>query len=76
MKVLYNCLASRRIRVPAEDIETSAKTIRDLIQELSDREPLAAFADLNAIRCAMIKLSCLLTSLENATVHFPPMTGG
>ena len=81
MKVLYFAWLRERIGVPAEDIKTSAKTIRDLIQELSDREPryAAAFADLNAIRCAIDQtLVSFDESLENATevAFFPPMTGG
>lgn len=81
MRVLYFAWLRERIGLPAEDIETSAETIHELVQELSDRAPRykAAFSDLSAVRCAVDQnLVSFDTRLGNAkeVAFFPPMTGG
>ena len=81
MRVLYFAWLRERIGVPAEDIETSAETIEDLVLELSNRTPRykAAFSDLSAVRCALDQnLVSFDTPLGHAreVAFFPPMTGG
>ena len=81
MKVLYFAWLRERIGLPAEDVETSAETIKDLVQELSNRAPRyeAAFSDLSAVRCALDQnLVSFDTPLGDAreVAFFPPMTGG
>ncbi|MDG1424867.1 MAG: molybdopterin converting factor subunit 1 [Paracoccaceae bacterium] len=81
MRVLYFAWLRERIGVPAEDIETSAETIEDLVLELSNRTPRykAAFSDLSAVRCALDQnLVSFDTPLGDAreVAFFPPMTGG
>ncbi|XXK34661.1 molybdopterin converting factor subunit 1 [Rhodobacteraceae bacterium nBUS_22] len=81
MRVLYFAWLRERIGVPAEDIETAAETIEDLVLELSNRTPRykAAFSDLSAVRCALDQnLVSFDTPLGHAreVAFFPPMTGG
>ena len=81
MRVLYFAWLRERIGVPAEDIETAAETIEDLVLELSNRTPRykAAFSDLSAVRCALDQnLVSFDTPLGDAieVAFFPPMTGG
>ena len=81
MKVLYFAWLRERIGLPAEDIETSAKTVEDLVQELISRAPRyeAAFCDRSAVRCAIDQnLVSFDTPLGDAReiAFFPPMTGG
>ena len=81
MRVLYFAWLRERIGVPAEDIETSAETIEDLVLELSNRTPRykAAFSDLSAVRGALDQnLVSFDTPLGDAreVAFFPPMTGG
>ena len=81
MRVVYFAWLRERIGVPAEDIETSAETIEDLVLELSNRTPRykAAFSDLSAVRCALDQnLVSFDTPLGDAieVAFFPPMTGG
>ena len=81
MKVLYFAWLRERIGLPAEDVETSAETIKDLVDELSNRAPRyeAAFSDLSAVRCALDQnLVSFDTPLGDAkeVAFFPPMTGG
>ncbi|MGB0608567.1 MAG: molybdopterin converting factor subunit 1 [Paracoccaceae bacterium] len=81
MKVLYFAWLRERIGLPAEDVETSAETIKDLVHELSSRAPRyeAAFSDLSAVRCALDQnLVSFDTPLGDAreVAFFPPMTGG
>ena len=81
MKVLYFAWLRERIGLPAEDVETSAETIKELVHELSSRAPRykAAFSDLSAVRCALDQnLVSFDTPLGDAreVAFFPPMTGG
>lgn len=81
MKVLYFAWLRERIGLPAEDVETSAETIKELVHELSNRAPRyeAAFSDLSAVRCALDQnLVPFDTPLGDAreVAFFPPMTGG
>ena len=81
MKVLYFAWLRERIGLPAEDVETSAETIKDLVVELSNRAPRyeAAFSDLGSVRCALDQnLVSFDTPLGDAkeVAFFPPMTGG
>jgi len=81
MKVLYFAWLRERIGLPAEDVETSAETIKELVHELSNRAPRyeAAFSDLSAVRCALDQnLVSFDTPLGDAreVAFFPPMTGG
>ena len=81
MEVLYFAWVRERIGLPRETIETSAKTVSELVNELIAREDryAAAFADVSALRVA---LDQELTDFEASLVgvrevaFFPPMTGG
>ncbi|KPA20889.1 MULTISPECIES: molybdopterin converting factor subunit 1 [unclassified Shimia] len=81
MDVLYFAWVRERIGVPKEVVETQAKTVTDLVEELRGREEryAAAFADLSALRVAVDQeLTEFDASLEGAreVAFFPPMTGG
>ena len=81
MDVLYFAWVRERIGIPREAVETDAKTVRDLVSELSAREDryAVAFSDLASLRVAVNqKLTDFDASLEGATevAFFPPMTGG
>lgn len=81
MNVLYFAWVRERIGLPREEVETSAGTVRELVAELSAREPryAAAFADLAALRVAVDQqLTDFDASLQGAreVAIFPPMTGG
>jgi molybdopterin synthase sulfur carrier subunit len=81
MQVLYFAWVRERIGVPREDVETSAKTVADLVAELRGREERydLAFSDMSAIRVALDQeLSDLEASLAGVReiAFFPPMTGG
>lgn len=81
IEVLYFAWVRERIGVPREKIETGAKTVADLVEELRGREDryAAAFEDLRALRVAIDQeLTDFSASLEGAreVAFFPPMTGG
>lgn len=81
MDVLYFAWVRERIGLPKERVETSAKTVMDLIEELRAREEryALAFSDLSALRVAVDQdLSDFDASIEHAreVAFFPPMTGG
>ena len=81
IEVLYFAWVRERIGVPREKIETGAKTVADLVEELHGREDryAAAFEDLRALRVAIDQeLTDFSASLEGAreVAFFPPMTGG
>lgn len=81
MDVLYFAWVRERIGEPRETVETGAETVRDLVAELSAREPRyeAAFADLSALRVAVDQeLTDFDAPLKGAreVAFFPPMTGG
>ena len=81
MKLRYFAWVRERIGIPRESIDSSAKTVRELVEELRAREERyeAAFADLSAVRVAVDqKLTDFDASLSGAreVAFFPPMTGG
>ncbi|UWQ63278.1 molybdopterin converting factor subunit 1 [Leisingera caerulea] len=81
MDVLYFAWVRERIGLPREQVETSAATVADLVEELRAREDryAAAFADLSALRVALDQeLSEFDAPLAGVreVAFFPPMTGG
>ncbi|WP_300059872.1 molybdopterin converting factor subunit 1 [uncultured Roseobacter sp.] len=81
MNVLYFAWVRERIGLPREEVESSAETVSDLVDELVAREEryAAAFADRSALRVAIDQeLSDFDTPLKGAreVAFFPPMTGG
>ena len=79
--VLYFAWVRERIGLPRETIETSAKTVADLVRELRAREERyeAAIADVSAVRVALDQeLSSFDAPLAGVreVAFFPPMTGG
>jgi molybdopterin synthase sulfur carrier subunit len=81
MDVVYFAWVRERIGVPREQVETSAATVSELVEELKAREEryVAAFADPSALRVALDQeLSEFDASLEGVreVAFFPPMTGG
>ncbi|WP_435660187.1 molybdopterin converting factor subunit 1 [Leisingera caerulea] len=81
MDVLYFAWVRERIGLPREQVETSAATVADLVEELRAREDryAAAFADLSALRVALDQeLSDFDAPLSGVreVAFFPPMTGG
>jgi sulfur-carrier protein len=79
--VVYFAWLRERIGEGAETVETAAPTVRDLVDELRQREPryALAFSDLRAVRVAVDQdLADLDASLADAreVAFFPPMTGG
>lgn len=81
MDVLYFAWVRERIGLPREKVETSARTVMDLVQELRAREEryAAAFADTSALRVAVDQqLADFDAPLDGAreVAFFPPMTGG
>lgn len=81
LRVLYFAWIRERIGEPFEELDTSAETAKDLIDELvekGDRYALA-FSDLTAIKVAIDQELCELNApLKDAkeVAFFPPMTGG
>lgn len=81
MQVLYFAWVRERIGVPREAVESSAKTVAELVAELSAREEryAVAFSDLSALRVAVDQvLSDFEAPLAGVqeVAFFPPMTGG
>ena len=81
MNVLYFAWVRERIGTPREEVETSAATVMDLVEELRGREEryAAAFADISALRVALDQqLSDFDAPLGGVreVAFFPPMTGG
>ena len=81
MDVLYFAWVRERIGIPREQVETSAKTVADLVTELRGREDRydLAFSDLTALRVAVDqKLTDFDAPLDGVreVAFFPPMTGG
>ena len=81
MDVLYFAWVRERIGLPREQVETSAVTVADLVEELKAREAryAAAFADLSALRVAvdqqLADFDAPLAGVREVA-FFPPMTGG
>ncbi|WP_114965450.1 molybdopterin converting factor subunit 1 [Alkalilacustris brevis] len=81
IQVMYFAWVRERIGLPREKVETSAGTVRDLVEELAAREAryAAAFADLSALRVALDQeLADFDAPLDGVreVAFFPPMTGG
>jgi molybdopterin synthase sulfur carrier subunit len=81
MQVLYFAWLRERIGAPREEIETGARTVRELVEELRglDEGHAAAFADLRAVRVSVDQeMKGLDAPIVGAreVAFFPPMTGG
>lgn len=81
LDVLYFAWIRERVGAPREQVETGARTVRGLIDQLAagDERHAAALADLDAFRVAVDQeLVDLDHKLEHAreVAFFPPMTGG
>ena len=81
INVLYFAWVRERIGLPKEQVETSATTVMELVEELRAREERydLAFSDLSAMRVALDQdLSDFDASLTGVreVAFFPPMTGG
>ena len=81
MNVLYFAWVRERIGVPREEVETSAATVNELVEELRAREDryAVAFADTSALRVAVDQeLTSFDAPLKDVreVAFFPPMTGG
>ncbi|BDY16813.1 molybdopterin converting factor subunit 1 [Sulfitobacter pontiacus] len=81
MNILYFAWVRERIGLPREKVETSARTVLDLVEELRAREEryAVAFSDLSGLRVAVDQeLADFEASLEGVreVAFFPPMTGG
>jgi len=79
--VVYFAWVRERIGLPKERIDTQAKTVADLVEELRRREDRyqAAFSDLAALRVAVDQeLTDFDAPLAGAreVAFFPPMAGG
>ena len=81
MNILYFAWVRERIGLPREKVETSARTVLDLVEELRAREEryAVAFSDLSGLRVAVDQeLADFDASWEGVreVAFFPPMTGG
>ncbi|WP_368188378.1 molybdopterin converting factor subunit 1 [Aestuariibius sp. HNIBRBA575] len=81
MDVMYFAWVRERIGLPKERVETDAKTVMDLVNELREREDryAAAFEDITALKVAIDQeLTDFDAPLAGAreVAFFPPMTGG
>ncbi len=79
--VLYFAWLRERIGLPKERLDTKAKTVAELVDELRAREEryAMAFEDISAVRVAVDQeLTTFDASIEDAreVAFFPPMTGG
>ena len=79
--ILYFAWVRERIGLPKERLETSARTVAELVEELKAREERyqAAFADVSALRVAVDQeLADFDAPLAGVSeiAFFPPMTGG
>ena len=81
MDVLYFAWVRERIGIPKEQVDSSAATVMDLVQELRAREDryAAAFEDVSALRVALDQeladFDAPLAGVREVA-FFPPMTGG
>ena len=81
IEVRYFAWVRERAGVAAERVETSAATVRELVEELKARDEAHAhaFADLRALKVALDQeLAGFDAPLEGVreVAFFPPMTGG
>lgn len=81
LNIVYFAWLRERIGEPSEELETQAKTVADLIEELRARGERyeLAFRDLTAVRVAvdqtLVDFDAPLTDVREVA-FFPPMTGG
>ncbi len=81
ISVLYFAWLRERIGHPKDEIETSAETVLDLVNELIARDEryAAAFSDISSVRVALdqelTEFDATLTDVREVA-FFPPMTGG
>ncbi|MBF9045069.1 molybdopterin converting factor subunit 1 [Rhodobacterales bacterium HKCCE4037] len=81
MQIRYFAWLRERIGTGAEEVETDAKTVVALIEELKTRSDAHAFAfsDTAAIRAAvdqdLVPFDAPVTGAKEVA-FFPPMTGG
>ena len=79
--VLYFAWVRERIGLPKEQLDTSAATVADLVEELKSREEryALAFADVSSLRVALDQeladFDAPLAGVREVA-FFPPMTGG
>ena len=79
--VLYFAWVRERVGLGKESLETTAKTVSELVEELKSKEEryALAFADMTAIRVAvdqeLVELDAPLGTAREIA-FFPPMTGG
>ena len=79
--VLYFAWLRERIGAPKEQVETSAATVADLVEELKTRSDAhaLAFSDMASVRVAidqeLTEMSAPLSGAREVA-FFPPMTGG
>ncbi|HEU0222922.1 MAG TPA: molybdopterin converting factor subunit 1 [Paracoccaceae bacterium] len=81
MQVLYFAWLRERIGEPREEVETRARTVRELVEELRARDErhAAAFQDIASVRVAVDQeVTGLDAPIAGAreVAFFPPMTGG
>lgn len=79
--VMYFAWLRERIGAPKEQVETSADTVAELVEELKARSEAhaLAFSDMSAVRVAVDQeLTEMDAPLANVreVAFFPPMTGG
>jgi len=79
--VLYFAWLRERIGAPREQIETSANSVAELVEELKTRSDAhaLAFSDMGSVRVAvdqeLTEMSAGLKGVREVA-FFPPMTGG
>lgn len=81
LTVLYFAWVRERIGLPRETVDTTAATVRELVNDLIRREDryALAFSDLTSLRVAVDQeLTDFDAPLAGAreVAFFPPMTGG
>ena len=78
--VLYFAWVRERIGLPRETVQTDAKTVAELVDQLRGREDryAVAFADMDVVRAAvdqeLVELDAPLDGAREVA-FFPPMTG-
>ena len=79
--LLYFAWVRERIGLPKETVETTATTVKELVEELRARDEryVVAFSDLASLRVAidqdLVDFDAPLTGAKEVA-FFPPMTGG
>ena len=72
MNILYFAWVRERIGLPREKVDTSARTVLDLVEELRAREEryAVAFSDLSGLRVAVDQeLADFNASLDLSLIH-------